>query len=169
MRIILNIKFAETYAVELLNGLAAHNAHALRSLADQGELLPLLYESGVVYEREDEELWSDFPSLLDQGHEDCDALSAARAGELIAWGWEALAPGDGGYARARQDRPESLDAEVLLRTRRQLGEKGGLYHCIVEYRVGGFIYRDDPSARLGMLTNRPPHNPWGDRPVRRAA
>jgi hypothetical protein len=169
MRIILNIKFAETYAVELLNGLAAHNALALLALAKQGTLLPLLYDSGVVYEREEEELWSDYPSLLDQGHEDCDALAAARAGELIAWGWEALRPGEGGYREARRSRPESIDAEVILRTRRQPGERGGLYHCIVEYRVGDTIYRDDPSARLGMLGRRPPVNPWGDRPVRLAA
>src|SRR5688500_19684237 len=51
--------------------------------------LPLLYDAGVVYRRELDETWCDFLNMLAQGHEDCDGLAAARAGELLARGWAA--------------------------------------------------------------------------------
>src|SRR5690606_13148357 len=82
-------------------------------------------------------------------HEDCDGLAAARAGELMARGVDALRPGDGGYEEARRAALRAIPAEVMLRTRTTAREPG-LYHCVVRYQVAGRWYRDDPSARLGM-------------------
>ncbi len=143
---------SEPGLVELLNYLARHNARLLAERPD----LPLLYESGVVYQRELTEVWCDFLAMLEQGHEDCDALSAARAGELMAWGWEAMSPEDGGWNLAQVLRPARIPAWVLLRTK---GEKGqpNLYHCITLYRVGDTWWLDDPSARLGMFPGRRIH------------
>lgn len=140
------LRLTEGYAVASLQALALHNAEVLVGMPG----LPFLYDSGVVYRRELEELWSDYPTLLKAGHEDCDALAAARAGELMARGWRALAPGDGGYEAARRLRPARIAAEVMLTTRVPKGQRG-MYHCIVRYRVGKRVYRDDPSARLGMF------------------
>ncbi|MCB9759107.1 MAG: hypothetical protein H6739_04645 [Alphaproteobacteria bacterium] len=149
MRITVKMAFDEAGALRLLNWLARENAILLGEQPD----LPLLYDSGVRYEREDDEVWCDFVNLLAQGHEDCDALAAARAGELMARGWKALRAGDEGYEAARWRRPRRIKAEVMLTTRTRPGEPG-LYHCIVRYRVGGRWYRDDPSARLGMNGGR---------------
>jgi hypothetical protein len=145
MRIAVKLAFDEEAALRLLNWLAAENALILRARPD----LPLLYDSGVVYRREPDEVWCDYLNMLAQGHEDCDGLAAARAGELVARGFRALGPGEHGYAEARRTRPASIPAQVMLRTRAQQGQTG-LYHCIVRYRVAGRWYRDDPSARLGM-------------------
>jgi len=165
MDITVALAFNEGAAVRLLNWLALENARIFRTYdaraRRKGEpLLPGLYEANVRYEREDQELWSDYLNLLIQGHEDCDALAAARAGELRARGWRALEPrdpddpirfpGDGGFRRAQRLRPRSIRAEVMLTTNSKPG-RPGLFHCIVRYWVGGREYRDDPSARLGML------------------
>jgi hypothetical protein len=149
MKIAVKLAFHEQAAVRLLNWLAKENAVILRSQAD----LPLLYDAGVVYRRERDETWCDFVNLLAQGHEDCDGLAAARAGELLARGWTALRPGDEGFDVARRDRPATIPAEVMLTTRSEPGNPG-LYHCIVRYRLGDRWYRDDPSARLGMHGGR---------------
>lgn len=162
--ITLRLSFEENRAVRLLNWLAAENALILR--ADPA--LPGLYQSGVVYRREEVETWCDYLAMLEQGWEDCDGLAAARAGELLARGHEALAPGDGGYREARRLTLPTIEAEVFLRTRTEPGERG-LFHCIVRYRVGDRWYRDDPSARLGMYDGERRRNPWGDRPERRLA
>ena len=147
----LRVTKTELGLVELLNWLARHNARLLRERHD----LPLLYESGVRYQREATEVWSDALATLEQGHEDCDALAAFRAGELLAWGADAMTAEDGGFALARRLGLRSVPAWVQLHTR---GRKGGanLYHCVVLYRVGDLFFRDDPSARLGMY-------PDGDR------
>ena len=145
MKIAVKLAFDERGALRLLNWLAQENAIILRARPD----LPLLYDSGVTYQREEDETWSDYLNLLAEGHEDCDALSAARAGELIARGYRALAPGDEGYAEATKLKPATIAAEVMLRTRTR-PDRPGLYHCIVRYPVGGKWFRDDPSARLGM-------------------
>ena len=149
MRIAVKLAFHEKAAVRLLNWLAQENSILLRAQPD----LPLLYDSGVTYRRELDETWCDFLNMLAQGHEDCDGLAAARAGELIARGWRALRPGDDGYAEAQRDRPGSLAAEVMLTTRSRPDDPG-LYHCIVRYPVAGRWHRDDPSARLGMNGGR---------------
>jgi hypothetical protein len=145
MRIAVLLAFDEHAALRLLNWLARENAYILRARPD----LPLLYDSGVVYRREQDETWCDYLNMLAQGHEDCDGLAAARAGELLAHGARALSAGDGGYEAARKLKLERIPAEVVLRTRSRPDEPG-LYHCVVRYRVGNQWHRDDPSARLGM-------------------
>ena len=145
MKIAVKLAFDEMGALRLLYWLAQENAIILRAQPS----LPLLYDSGVVYQREADETWSDYINLLAEGHEDCDALSAARAGELIARGWKAMAPGDEGWDLAAKLKPASIAAEVMLRTRARPDEPG-MYHCIVRYPIGGTWFRDDPSARLGM-------------------
>jgi hypothetical protein len=136
---------SEPTAVDLLNLLARHN----RRYLVRDPRFPLLYDSGVVYVRESVELWGDAPSTLAQGHEDCDALSAWRAGELLARGAGALRPGEAGFEQASKARLMSIPAEVMMTTRTKPGESG-MYHCIVRYKVGDAWFRDDPSARLGM-------------------
>ncbi len=145
MRIAILLSFNEQAAVRLLNHLARENAIILGAHED----LPLLYDSGVVYRREIDETWCDFIALLVQGHEDCDGLAAARAGELLARGAKALRRGEPGFEEARSLGLKSIKAEVMLRTRTPPGE-AGLYHCVVRYWVRGKEHRDDPSARLGM-------------------
>lgn len=169
MDIRIRLAFDENAAVRLLNWLVGENTRIIRDYDRRyreaardgrpGDLLPLLYESGVVYRREETEIWCDYLLMLTQGWEDCDGLSAVRAGELRARGWRALAPkdpndplrypGDGGYEWAMRHKPESIKAQAVCVTRTQPGETG-LYHCITKYAVGGRIYYDDPSARLGM-------------------
>ena len=149
MNITVALTFNERDAVSLLNWLARCNARLLR----ERPTLPLLYATSVRYGREEEETWSDYIQLLAQGWEDCDALAAARAGELIARGWKALSPSDPGYAAAKAARLESIPSEVALTTSIRKGEHG-LYHCVVRYVVNGTAWFDDPSARLGMLEER---------------
>lgn len=149
MDITVRLAFDEQAAVRLLNWLAEENARILAAKPS----LPLLYDSGVVYRREATEIWGDVLNTMLQGHEDCDALAAWRAGEIIARGWRALRPGDAGYRVAQRDRPAHVRAEVMLTTRTPSGTPG-LYHCIVRYRLGGRWFKDDPSARLGMYGGR---------------
>ncbi|MCB9686021.1 MAG: hypothetical protein H6738_24485 [Alphaproteobacteria bacterium] len=152
MKIAVKLAFDERAAVRLLNWLARENAIILRARPD----LPGLYTAGVRYRREQDETWCDYLNLLAQGHEDCDGLAAARAGELLARGSEALTRKDGGYRDARRLGLTSIEAQVLLLTTSD-GRSPGQYHCIVRYRVGSRWYRDDPSARLGMpLPGDPP-------------
>ncbi len=143
------LTFNERDAVSLLNWLARCDARLIR---DQPKL-PKLYESKVVYKREEVETWSDYIQLLAQGDEDCDALAAARAGELLARGWQALSPEDPGYVQAKALKMATIPAEVALTTQLREGEHG-LYHCVVRYIVDKTIWFDDPSARLGMLPER---------------
>jgi hypothetical protein len=149
VRIAVRLSFDEQAALRLLNWLARENAILLRARPD----LPLLYDAGVTYRRETDETWCDFVNLLAQGHEDCDGLAAARAGELRARGWKALRQGDEGWEQARRLRPATIPAEVLLTTRTEPG-RPGLYHCVVRYPISGRWFRDDPSARLGMNGGR---------------
>jgi len=149
MDITVALAFSETDAVSLLNWLARVNARILA----ENPGLPALYAAGVEYRRETQETWSDYINLLAQGWEDCDSLAAARAGEILARGYLALAPGDGGYKAAKRRKLRRIRAEVFLRTR-TTPDQPGLYHCLVRYRVGGRWYQDDPSARLGMLGRR---------------
>ncbi len=151
MQIAVRLAFHEEGAVRLLNWLALEDARILRD----NPTLPSLYDSGVVYRRETEEVWSDVVNTITAGHEDCDALAAYRAGELLARGWRVLGDGDPieAVAAARKTRPKSIKAEVIITTRTVFG-RPGLYHCIVRYWVNGKQYRDDPSARLGMRRGR---------------
>lgn len=95
------------------------------------------------------ETWSDVLTTLLDGHEECDSLATRCAGELVARGWRALRPGDGGWEDALEARLETIDAEPVLRTRAPEGVPG-LYHVVTRYQVAGRTYYDDPSARLGM-------------------
>lgn len=149
MDIILRVTFGEREATSLLNWLARCNARLILERPD----VPLLYDAGVSYEREEVETWCDILQLLVQRWEDCDGLAAARAGELLARGWKALRPGEPGYERAKALRLRTIRAEVCLTTRVLPGEHG-TYHCIVRYEVDGRVFWDDPSARLGMLPER---------------
>jgi len=149
---------SESGFVELLNLLARHNARLLLERQD----LPFLYDSGVFYQREQRETWCDFLAMLEQGWEDCDGLAAARAGELMAWGADALTPIDGGHDQALRLGLESIPAWVLLRTKGLKGERN-LYHCVVLYKVGDTFWRDDPSARLGMFERR--YHPYAGEPA----
>lgn len=145
MDILIKTNFNEDRLLRLLHWLAQENAAILTRCPQ----LPLLYDSHVVYQTERGEIWSDVTHTLIAGHEDCDALAAYRAGELMARGAAALRRGEPGYARARRLRLTSIEAEPMLTTRTKPGERG-LFHCIVRYRIGGRWYQDDPSARLGM-------------------
>lgn len=149
MKISIELAFDEPAALRLLNWLAFENKLILRQMPD----LPGLYETHVHYEPEKDEEWADYLNLLWKGKEDCDALAAARAGELMARGWRALSGrrGDCGWKLARDLRLRSIPAKVILRTRVEPGQSG-MYHCIVKYWVGGKVCYDDPSARLGMYT-----------------
>ena len=142
-------RLSEATAVDLLNLLARHNQRYILA----NPRFPLLYDSGVIYRRETVELWSDAPSALRAGHEDCDALAAWRAGELRARGAAALRAGDPGFEQATRARLRTIESEVMMTTRAKPGESG-MYHCIVRYRVGAGWFRDDPSARLGMYAGQ---------------
>jgi hypothetical protein len=146
MKISMKLAFDEHAALRLLNWLAQENARILKARPD----LPGLYASGVRYQREPDETWCDYLTMLAVGHEDCDGLAAARAGELLARGYRALSPEDPGYTWGHPQM-RSIEAQVLLLTRSGRFEPG-MYHCVVRYRLGGRWFRDDPSARLGMPT-----------------
>lgn len=146
MKIELRIDFAPNRVLAWLNTLVLHNADLM--LAHPG--LPLLYDSGVIYRREGDERFADYLEVLKLGAEDCDSLAPARAGELLAHGWRALAPGDGGYELARVTRPDSVQAKVYLSTASADDDPAPLYHVEVEYWLGGRRFTDDPSERLGM-------------------
>lgn len=178
MDIVVQLAFDENAALRLLNWLAQENARIIKQYDESAlregapwRALPGLYESGVRYEREKGEIWGDVINVYAIGVEDCDALSAIRAGELMARGWRALRPnwqtlyaqglplpedyqdrypGDEGYDLAMKLKPESIKAEVYLKTNAEPG-RPGLYHCVTRYWIGGREFRDDPSARLGML------------------
>lgn len=154
MLITMKLAFGEQATLRLLNWLANENRRIFRYYDRRDEPLPGLYESGVRYQREKRETWCDYLALLAQGHEDCDGLSAARAGELQARGADALGPGDGGAEEAHWLGLRSIQAEVFMTTRLRPGQTG-MYHCVTRYRVGDRIYKDDPSARLGMHDRRP--------------
>jgi len=139
MDIVVRLAFHETALVRVLHGLALENARILRTRPE----LPLLYDSHVVYQREDIETWCDVVYTLDQGHEDCDGLAAYRVGELRARGVAAVQLGDPGYQPGLRGR---VEAEVML-----TAESARLYHCVARYRINrGPWLVDDPSARLGM-------------------
>lgn len=145
-RISLIMDFSPPEVLRLLNLVAGIDGRQFA--ADPS--LPGVYESGVVYRREEDETFADWKNTLLQGWEDCDSLAPARAGELVARGYRALRLGDDGYEHAQRNRPASIEAWCFLTTRSDPKEKGKLYHVEVNYHIGGRIYHDDPSARLGM-------------------
>lgn len=89
---------------------------------------PLLYHSGVVYQREPpgQDDWDPVPIVLERGNGDCEDLAAWRCAELIRLGESASA-----IPKLVQSNPD--------------GTK--LYHILVR-RGNGTI--EDPSRKLGM-------------------
>lgn len=131
----------------LCNWLSAVNA----SLMMAGPELPLLYDAGIIYQRESAEHFRDVVNMYRAGFEDCDSLAPARAGELIARGWRAMRKGDAGYDAAMRSRPSNIEAVCFFTTRDDPDDPGPkLYHVEVAYWINGVRYEDDPSARLGM-------------------
>ena len=73
MLITMKLAFGEQSTLRLLNWLADENARLIEFCDEQydegkrPDLLPCLYESGVVYRREKRETWCDYLALLAQG------------------------------------------------------------------------------------------------------
>lgn len=143
------LTFDEDAVARLLEWLADVN----RRLIERSPDLPLLYDSGVEYRRESHERFSDYAHVLKRGWDDCDSLAAARVGELRARGWRALREGEGGARWASIVQPESIPAEIVIRTLRPKHDPGN-YHVLLRYSLGGRRFYDDPSARLGMYSRR---------------
>ena len=119
-------KAGEEYSInaaqEILQGLARANAAAWSLYPN----MPRLYESGTRYVRENRgqrEQWKSYPVILKTKQADCDDLSAARVGELIATGED-----PGATVHIYRTSPRTLHAVVL--------------------RSDGTI--EDPSRVLGM-------------------
>lgn len=119
-------KKGERYSIEaaeqVLQGLAKANAAAWRLYPH----MPRLYQSGTRYQRElsgTREHWKSYPVILKTKRADCDDLSAARVGELIAFGED-----PGAKVHIYRTSPKTLHAVVL--------------------RSDGTI--EDPSRILGM-------------------
>ena len=146
MQVQLLIDFRPERVLPWFNTMAAHNADLF--LEKPG--LPLLYDSGVVYAQEKLERFSDYVEMLKSGHEDCDSLAPARAGELIARGWRAMRDGDAGYALAEETRPRTIKALCFISTSSREDDPAPLFHVEVEYWIDGRRFTDDPSERLGM-------------------
>ena len=145
--ITLEITFDPEYVMSLCNVIAMMNA----SLMLRYPRLPLLYDSGVIYNREAGESFRDVVHLYQAGVDDCDTLAPARVGELLARGYKALAPGDTGYDLAQRLKPRSIRAWCFFTTRDDMEGPGPkLWHVEVAYELGGRDWHDDPSARLGM-------------------
>ncbi len=93
---------------------------------------PLLYASGVYYEREGApERWYDIPSIIRRGRDDCEGLAVYLAAEL-----RTRSPNSVGKKR----RP--CACVVLKHTRK------GIWHAVVEDKTTGEFF--DPSRKLGM-------------------
>jgi len=140
-----DVRQGEGRFLRLLDFLVGENVRILKADPE----IPLLYDSGVFYERERDELWLDVLELLIQGFEDCDGLCAYRTAEIQAHGWRALRQGDPGFRAAMKHRPRRIRAEPMLVTNTAPG-RPGVYHCVSRYRINRRWYVDDPSARLGM-------------------
>lgn len=149
MQIILKIDFQERGVLHILNALVEHNCELLR----MNPQWPLLYDACVIYRRESQETFVDYAQILAQGGDDCDSLACARAAELRVRGFAALRPHEPGFSLAQRFKPASIEADVMLTTRTKPHQRG-LFHCITRYWIGQQEFRDDPSARLGMLQSR---------------
>ena len=125
----------------ILNALRTINAELIAGTAS----FPFLYYSPVVYRRESVERFATADQCLALGEEDCDSLSAWRAGELEALGWLAVFPFEDAHQWATYYRPTKIPARVVLTQ-----EGPTAYHALVAYEIEGQTFYDDPSARLGM-------------------
>lgn len=118
---------------ECLRALTNINEDMMRRLD-----LPLLYESGVRYQREPHgvEEWQDALETVRRGHGDCEDLASYRAAEL----------------RVRYGIPAIADF-TLREVPQEDGSVTRVFHIIVRGPGG---YREDPSRLLGMGA-RPAH------------
>ena len=120
---------ADAAVCVLLEALTRINLLTRRWCAATGAPLPLLYNSGVRYQRENyalrEENWLDVLELYRLGFGDCEDLACARASEL-------------------QEMGEAATAQAVAKRRRN-GTR--LLHVIVKRADGS---TEDPSRRLGM-------------------
>lgn len=79
-------------AMFFLRAVVASNRVLIREAKRRGKKFPLLYKSGVEYQREpwtDHEEFADMATVLRRGWGDCDDLAAWRAAELQEMGEEA--------------------------------------------------------------------------------
>ena len=120
-----------TSVEDIGDSMARHNAKLITARG-----LPPLYDSGVKYKTEDGEFWWDAQEIVNNGFDDCEGLSAYRAGEILAAGGEA-----------------AVVTRLITVPNAFMGGGGGgrLFHAIVRARDrDGKMQYDDPSARLGM-------------------
>lgn len=107
---------------------------------------PLLYESGVRYQREDgTEEWLDIPSIIDAGWGDCEDLACWRVAELRHQGHRA-----GPYVRFRRIDGVFHYHALVMR-----------YRPVLQHTATGLVEQlvpvglDDPSRVLGMVPATP--------------
>ena len=108
-----------------VHALVALNRLDFRALRAKGKTMPLLYESGVVYEQEPwpRESWQTALQTLSEGVGDCEDLVGWRVAELLE--------------QRKVARPYVYRANNTY------------WHVVVEHGSG---QREDPSRRLGMRT-----------------
>lgn len=123
-----NPKVIAALAAGFLNGVVACNRVIMRERKAKGHPIPLLYKSGVRYEREPWrfEEFADVLTVLSRRWGDCDDLCAWRVAELLEQG-------------------EKASVRIYWRPRRK--GKGQMMHCQVR-RGNGDI--EDPSRFLGL-------------------
>lgn len=122
---------------EVGSAIARHNTRLIR----EGWNIPPLYTSGIVYRAEGSpERWLDAPAMLDQGHDDCEGLSAYRAGEITA----------------REDLYAGVWTRLVQNPDAFGGSGGGrTFHAVTRaVDRNGQEHFDDPSALLGMEVPR---------------
>jgi hypothetical protein len=99
--------------------------------------VPLLYESGVRYRRDPTrgdigEVWSDIPTILKDGYDDCEGLAWFLAAEM----------------RTRGPNSETKNKVPAATVRCKTTSMPGMLHAIVFDPTSGRVW--DPSRRLGM-------------------
>ncbi len=119
-------------ALGFLRGVVASNRVLFREAKRRGKTFPLLYKSGVEYEREpwtDHEEFADAATVLRRGWGDCDDLAAWRAAEL-------------------QEMGECADVHIYWRPR---NKRTGQLTMHVEVRRGSVC----PNCKMKQATGAP--------------
>ena len=112
--------------------------------------LPMLYESGVIYQREEEgqEDWQDIRSTLEYGYGDCEDLACWRAAELRVKGIGGRKINAHPFLRYRRIMPGRLMYHVMVewpKEQARFGRSRGVHLLAWKGKV-----LEDPSAALGM-------------------
>lgn len=129
LRIAIQVPPSPALIEALAEGLVQLNQAQFEVAELQGVEPPSLYDSGVLYRRENgREQWQSAAETLQLGRGDCEDLASWRAAELRSF--------EGNHARVR-----------VIRTSR------GSFHAIVEHEDGT---REDPSAILVNLERKAP-------------